>query len=80
MPTAEEEVQSAQTELVDVKKKESSASEKLSMIRTLLEEKRSSMSANRSRNRTLDFLYKMKEEGKLPGIFGRLVSSVNLIL
>lgn len=72
LPAAEEELNSAQSELVDVKTKESSASEQLSILRSSLEEKRSSMSANRSRNRTLDFLYKMKEDGKLPGIYGRL--------
>lgn len=42
-------------------------------IRQKVEESRSSLSANCSRGRVLDALIQQKKQGKIPGIFGRLV-------
>lgn len=44
------------------------------IFRAQLEESRQAMSANKSRGRVLDSLIKEKNSGRLPGIFGRLVS------
>lgn len=45
-------------------------------IRQKVEESRSSLSANCSRGRVLDALIQQKKQGKIPGIFGRLVCFV----
>lgn len=75
IPGTEKSVADVQRRLEDVKAKEAEATMKLRTKRVQFDEQKSSMQANRSRNRVLDALVKEKREGRMPGIFGRLVSS-----
>uniref|UniRef100_A0A1B6M2T8 Structural maintenance of chromosomes protein n=1 Tax=Graphocephala atropunctata TaxID=36148 RepID=A0A1B6M2T8_9HEMI len=72
LPGARQELASAQEELREVREEEASAAQDLNRRRTNLEERRVAMNANKSRNRVLDFLLTQKQEGHLPGIYGRL--------
>ncbi|XP_014252791.1 structural maintenance of chromosomes protein 4 [Cimex lectularius] len=72
LPVAMNELKESQKELSTVKPEEIHTMEKLNSLRAQLQEKRSSLQANRSRNRVLEFIMKQKEKGVLPGVFGRL--------
>ena len=74
IPGTEKSVADVQRRLDDVKTKEAEATMKLRTKRVQFDEQKSSMQANRSRNRVLDALNREKREGRMPGIFGRLVS------
>lgn len=63
----------AQGELNSTKSRVSAITGDLRKYQVQLEEKKCSMSANRSRNRVNDYLMQLKREGRAPGIFGRLV-------
>lgn len=64
----------AEKELNTTKSRVSEITGNLRKYQVQLEEKKCSMSANRSRNRVNDYLMQLKREGRAPGIFGRLVS------
>lgn len=49
-------------------------------MRLRLEEARSSMSAARSQGKVLESLMQLKTSGQLPGIHGRLVCIINMII
>ncbi|KAG8264857.1 Structural maintenance of chromosomes protein 4 [Homalodisca vitripennis] len=72
LPGAREELESAQQELREVREEEANSAQDLNRRRTNLEERRVAMNANKSRNRVLDFLLTQKQEGHIPGIYGRL--------
>lgn len=80
LPQAREELESAQEELIEVRREETSAASELNRRRTNLEERRVAMNANKSHSRVLDFLLTQKQEGQIPGIYGRLVSTSVLIV
>ncbi len=75
LPNMAGELKKAEAELNASKNRSTSITADLRKYQSQLEEKKCSMSANRSRNRVLDFLMRLKMEGRVPGIFGRLVST-----
>lgn len=75
LPGAKDELQKAERELAELRREETSASSELNRRRSTLEERRVAMNANKSRSRVIDFLLTQKEEGQIPGIYGRLVSA-----
>lgn len=72
LPQLEEQMKKAQGELNSTKSRVSAITGDLRKYQVQLEEKKCSMSANRSRNRVNDYLMQLKREGRAPGIFGRL--------
>jgi len=76
IPATKCSLKQAQDELNELKIRESETTAQLKKMRITFEEQRSAMQANKSRNRILDSLMKEKREGRIPGIFGRLVSSL----
>ncbi|XP_013190981.1 structural maintenance of chromosomes protein 4 [Amyelois transitella] len=72
VPTTEKQLLEVQAKLQTLKKEESSVASEARSLRAQLEECRQAMSANKSRGRVLDALMKEKQQGTLPGIFGRL--------
>lgn len=76
LPDKEKNLQKAQDHLKVVKGNDVSVANDLRKYQAQLEEKKSSMMANRSQNRVLNFIMKLKMEGKVNGIFGRLVSRI----
>lgn len=49
-------------------------------MRQKVDEAKSSLSSNRSRGKVLDALMQQKKNGRIPGIFGRLVKICHDIL
>lgn len=78
IPATKRSLKQAQDELNEVKTREAEMTAQLKKMRITFEEKRSAMQASKSRNRILDSLMREKREGRIPGIFGRLVSSLSL--
>ena len=78
IPGTERSIKDVERRLEETKVKEAEATSKLRLMRVQFDEQKSSMQANRSRNRVLDALVREKREGRMPGIFGRLVSSYYL--
>ena len=76
IPATERSLKQAQSELNEAKALESEKTTQLQKMRITFEEQRSAMQASRSRNHILDSLMREKREGRLPGIFGRLVSEI----
>ena len=74
LPDKEKNLHKAQDHLNTVKAKNVSVGNELRKHQAQLEEKKSSMMVNRSQNRVLNFIMRLKTEGKVNGIFGRLVS------
>lgn len=74
IPATQRSLKQAQDELNEVKTREANATAQLKKMRVTFEEQRSAMQASKSRNRILDSLMREKREGRIPGIFGRLVS------
>jgi structural maintenance of chromosome 4 len=74
IPATKCSLKQAQDELNELKIRESETTARLKKMRITFEEQRSAMQANKSRNRILDSLMREKREGRIPGIFGRLVS------
>ncbi|KAL1115663.1 hypothetical protein AAG570_005953 [Ranatra chinensis] len=68
----EQQLEAARTELNSIKAKEPKALQELHRLRATLDEKKSSMQARTSRSKVLDFIMRQKQEGHLPGVFGRL--------
>lgn len=76
IPATERNLKQAQNELDEAKTHEIEKTAQLQKMRITFEEQRSAMQASKSRNRVLDSLMREKREGRIPGIFGRLVSVV----
>lgn len=76
IPISERSLKQAQSELEEVKAREAEKTAELKKMRITFEEQRFAMQASKSRNRILDSLMREKREGRIPGIFGRLVSVV----
>lgn len=74
IPATERSLKQAQNEMNEARAHESEMNTRLKKLRITFEEKRSAMQASRSQNRVLDSLMREKREGRIPGIFGRLVS------
>ena len=74
IPATEKSLREAQSELDDLKTRENEANMRLRNTRIKYDEQKSAMQAGRSRNHILNSLMREKREGRLPGIFGRLVS------
>lgn len=74
IPATERSLKQAQNELDEAKALEIEKAAQLKKMRIIFEEQRSAMQASKSRNRILDSLMREKREGRIPGIFGRLVS------
>lgn len=75
IPATERSLKQAQTEMDEAKAHEVQMNNQLKKLRMTFEEQRSAMQASRSQNRILDSLMREKREGRIPGIFGRLVST-----
>lgn len=78
IPATENSLKQAQDELNDAKRCEVEKVAQLKKMQMTFEEKRSAMQASKSRNRILDALMREKREGRMPGIFGRLVSIIEI--
>lgn len=76
IPPTERSLKQAQSELNEAKTLEIEKTAQLKKMRITFEEQRCAMQASKSRNRVLDSLMREKREGRIPGIFGRLVSIV----
>lgn len=76
IPVTERSLKQAQSELDEAKALEIEKTSQLQKMRITFEEQRSAMQQSKSRNRVLDSLMREKREGRLPGIFGRLVSEI----
>lgn len=74
IPATERSLRQAQNEMNETKTQEIEMTAQLKKLRITFEEQRSAMQTSRSQNRVLDSLMREKREGRLPGIFGRLVS------
>ncbi|CAH1399854.1 unnamed protein product [Nezara viridula] len=72
VPTLEKNLKIKQQQLQDIKVEENHLLKELHQQRAMMEEKKHSLNMSQSRNKVLDFLMRQKEEGRLPGIFGRL--------
>ncbi|CAH0386947.1 unnamed protein product [Bemisia tabaci] len=72
LPKDEETLKTAESQLSELRPQETSVQAELRTKRNEVDEKRSTMQANRSRNRVLDFILQLKAEGRVSGIFGRL--------
>jgi structural maintenance of chromosome 4 len=75
IPATEKSLNEAQKELNNLKARENEANFRLRNTRVKYDEQKSAMQMGRSRNHILNSLMKQKREGRLPGIFGRLVSN-----
>lgn len=75
IPATERSLKQAQKEMDEAKTHEVQLNTRLKKLRMSFEEQRSAMQASRSQNRILDSLMREKREGRIPGIFGRLVST-----
>lgn len=80
IPNKERELAQSQRELQTIKPQEIELTTKLKRMRISFEEKRSAMQASKSRNRIIDSLMREKREGRIPGVFGRLVCKLKVIL
>lgn len=69
----EQELATAEKELRIVKSKEIEITSELKKMKISFEEQKFAMQANKSRNKIIDSLMREKREGRIPGIFGRLV-------
>ena len=69
----EKELEQANKEMGQVSQQEKSLSELVSRGRQKCGEAQNSFSSNRNRNRVLGFLMQLKKEGKIKGLYGRLV-------
>lgn len=76
VPPTESSLKQAQDELNEAKRCEIEKTAQLKKLRITFEEQRSAMQASTSRNRILDALMREKREGRMPGIFGRLVNII----
>ncbi|XP_044009833.1 structural maintenance of chromosomes protein 4-like [Aphidius gifuensis] len=72
IPTTQKLLDDAKNELNIIKKKETTLSDKLKNMRVIYHEKKCSMNANKSRNKVIESLMKAKNDGLIPGIYGRL--------
>ncbi|CAF0818183.1 unnamed protein product [Brachionus calyciflorus] len=72
VPGYERDLKQANDELNQISLKEKQLAETVNRNRLKFSEAQSSFSSNRNQNRVLSFLMKLKSEGKVPGIFGRL--------
>lgn len=67
-------------ELGQLLKMDNDTREVVREMRQKVDEAKSSLSSNRSRGKVLDALMQQKKNGRIPGIFGRLVKSCYNIL
>lgn len=74
IPLTKKSLEKAQEELNELKSRENEANMRLRNTRVKFDEQKSAMNDARSRNHVLNSLMREKREGRLPGIFGRLVS------
>lgn len=79
IPATQKSLNQAKTEFQEVKDREIQMTSKLKNLRISYEEKRSAMQASNSRNKILNSLMKEKREGRIPGIYGRLVCFVHML-
>lgn len=75
IPATEHSLRQANSEMSEVKAHEVEMTAQLRRLRITFEEQRSAMQNSRSRNYVLDSLMREKREGRIAGIFGRLVSN-----
>lgn len=73
IPATQKSLDQAKSEFQQVKDREIQMTSKLKNLRISYEEKRSAMQASNSRNKVLNSLMIEKREGRIPGIYGRLV-------
>ena len=78
VPTKKQDLLHAQSELKVVGERWEKLSHQVRGCRSQLEEARSGLQAHRSRGQVLEALMEQKTSGAIPGIHGRLVSSVSL--
>lgn len=69
-----------EAELEQLVKVDSETRELVREMRQKYDEAKSSLSSNRSRGKVLDALMQQKRSGKIPGILGRLVSLIIILL
>ena len=75
MPNLEAEFKRAEEELKELSLNEQKLIELVKKNRQKFSEAQSSFSSNRNRGRVLSYLMKLKSEGKMNGINGRLVKN-----
>ena len=75
LPQLQVEYKKSEEELKELNNQEKHLIEIVSKSRQKYSEAQSSFSSNKNRGRVLSFLMKLKSEGKINGIYGRLVSS-----
>lgn len=71
-------MEQANKEIGEVSQQEKSLNELVGRARQKCAEAQSSFSSNRNRNRVLGFLMQLKKEGKIKGLYGRLVNQIEI--
>ena len=74
VPHLEGEFRKINEQVHKLRDSENKLREKVTKARDKYTEAQSSFAQNRNQNKVLSFLSRLKQEGKLPGLFGRLVS------
>uniref|UniRef100_A0A1A9X0Q7 Structural maintenance of chromosomes protein n=1 Tax=Glossina brevipalpis TaxID=37001 RepID=A0A1A9X0Q7_9MUSC len=72
LPVIKKEIEEKSNALLQLQQNEQNMRTQLMTIKSEINEKTISMQAVRSNNKVLDFLMRQKNEGKIPGILGRL--------
>ncbi|XP_052215756.1 structural maintenance of chromosomes protein 4-like [Dreissena polymorpha] len=72
LPSLEAAVEKAQHDYEVAVQREAELAEEIRTIRRTVEEGRSSMEANKSRGKVIDFVMSLKKAGTIPGVYGRL--------
>lgn len=78
LPNSQQNLIQAQQALEEIKQKETKETVKLKQMRVLFEEQKSAMQASKSRNKIIDSLMREKTEGRITGIYGRLVRKLRI--
>lgn len=73
IPATERSLKGAEKEFTELQQRDLDISKRLNQKRGVYEEKRAAQAASTSKNRIVNALMQQKREGKIPGIFGRLV-------
>lgn len=79
IPQLESDYKKSFEEFNEISGKEKKLSESVNKNRLKCAEAQSSFSTNRNRNRVLSFLMQLKNEGKLSGLYGRLVLNKSVL-
>ena len=76
MPEVHTELENVKSDLQNVSSAEQEHDQEVRQTRVKVEEMRSSFESSKARGKVLEALLDLKKSGRMPGIYGRLVSPV----